>query len=45
MNNFLTLYGYELKKIVKRRILINTLAVLALVVVYANIGGTLNSAY
>lgn len=45
MNNFLTLYGYELKKIVKRRIVINTLAVLALVVIYANIGGTLNSAY
>lgn len=43
MNNFLILYGYELKKIVKRRIAINTLATLTLAVIYINIGGTLNT--
>lgn len=45
MNNFLTLYGYELKKIVKRRIAVNTLAVLTLAVIYINIGGTLNTVH
>ena len=45
MNNFLTLYGYELKKIIKRRIAINTLTVLTLVVIYLNIEGTFNTSY
>ena len=45
MNNFLILYGYELKKILKRRITINTLAALTLVVIYLNIGGTLNTTH
>lgn len=45
MNNFRTLYGYELKKIVKRRIAINTLAVLMLAAIYINIAGRLNTSY
>lgn len=45
MNNFRTLYGYELKKIVKRRIAINTLAVLTLMMIYLNIGGRLNTTH
>ena len=43
MNNFRTLYAYELKKIVKRRIAINTLAVLMLAAIYINIAGRLNT--
>lgn len=45
MNNFLTLYRYELKKIVNRRIVINTLAALTLIIIYINIAGTLNTAH
>ena len=45
MNNFCTLYGYELKKILKRRIAVNTLAVLTLAAIYVNIAGRLNTVY
>ena len=45
MQNFLTLYGYELKKIFKRRLVINTLTVLALVVLYLDIAGPLGTTH
>ena len=43
MHNFLTLYGYELKKIFKRRIVLNTLVILTMVVLYVNIAGPLGT--
>ena len=45
MQNFFTLYGYELKKIFKRRLVINTLTVLALVVLYLDIAGPLGTTH
>lgn len=45
MRNFLTLYGYELKKIFKRRIVLITLMILTAVVLYVNIAGPLNTRY
>lgn len=43
MHIFLTLYGYELKKIFKRRIVLITLGILTATVLYANIGDPLNT--
>lgn len=45
MHNFFTLYGYELKKIFKRRIVLITLGILTVVVLYTNISQPLNTMY
>ena len=45
MRNFFTLYGYELKKIVKRRIALITMGILTAVVLYVNIAGPLNTTH
>lgn len=45
MQNFFTLYGYELKKIFKRRIVLVTLGILTAVVLYTNISQPLNTMY
>lgn len=45
MQNFFTLYGYELKKLFKRRIVLITLGILVAVVLYVNIGGILNTTH
>ena len=45
MHNFLTLYGYELKKLFKRRIVLITLGILTAVVLYLNIAGPLNTTH